>query len=138
VREAIAALAAPAPVSAPGFVDSEVVHDAIRRAYCLLLPSRREGYGLVVVEASAVGTPSIVVRAPDNAAVELVAEGVNGLIAASADPEVLAEAIVAVVAAGEPLRASTRDWFARHAERLSIERSLEAVLASYEPAAARA
>ena len=53
---------------------SDSVHQAIRRASCLLLPSRREGYGLVILEASAVGTPSIVVRAPDNAAVELIEE----------------------------------------------------------------
>jgi glycosyltransferase involved in cell wall biosynthesis len=141
-REAVLAqidsLEQPALVSAPGFVDSELVHDAIRRACCLLLPSRREGYGLVVVEASAVGTPSIVVRAPDNAAVELVEEGVNGVIAPSAEPAELAAAIVAVIAAGPALRASTAAWFARNAERLSLERSLEAVLAGYEPAVARA
>ena len=32
-----------------------------RRALCMVLPSRREGYGLVVVEAAASGTPSVVV-----------------------------------------------------------------------------
>jgi glycosyltransferase involved in cell wall biosynthesis len=134
----IAALTQPALVSAPGFVDSEVVHDAIARACCLLLPSRREGYALVVVEASAVGTPSILVRGPDNAAVELLEDGVNGVIAASAEPADLAAAIVAVVAGGPALRASTREWFARNAQELSIERSLQAVLAGYEPATARA
>ena len=58
----------------------------MRRALCLLLPSRREGYGLVVVEASARGTPSVVVAGEDNAAVELVEEGVNGFVAPRADP----------------------------------------------------
>ena len=38
-------------------------------------PSRREGYGLVVVEAAARGVPSVVVADPDNAATELVQEG---------------------------------------------------------------
>jgi len=131
VLEAIARLADPEIISAPGFVDSAVVDDALSRACCLLLPSRREGYGLVVVEASAVGTPTILVRGPDNAAVELVEEGVNGLVAASAEPAELAAAIVAVLDAGPQLRASTSAWFARNAERLSIERSLQTVLASY-------
>ena len=54
---------------------------------CLVLPSRREGYGLVVVEAAALGTPSVVVRGPDNAATELVEDGKNGFVAPSADPE---------------------------------------------------
>lgn len=134
----IARLPEPAIVSAPGFVAAETVRDAIRRACCLVLPSRREGYGLVVVEAAAVGTPSILVRGPDNAAVELIEAGVNGLIADSAEPASLAAAIVAVAQAGPALRASTAEWFARNARGLSIERSLEAVLASYEPAAARA
>jgi glycosyltransferase involved in cell wall biosynthesis len=138
VLAAIASLEQPDRVSAPGFVDSARVRETIRRACCLLLPSRREGYGLVVVEASAAGTPSILVRGPDNAAVELVDEGVNGLVVASAEPALLADAIVAVVAGGPALRASTSEWFARNADRLSIERSLEQVLASYESASARA
>jgi glycosyltransferase involved in cell wall biosynthesis len=134
----IASLKDPTLVRAPGFVASDEVHQAIRRACCLVLPSRREGYGLVVVEASAVGTPSIVVRGPDNAAVELIEEGVNGLIASTAAPEDLAAAITAVMSAGASMRASTRAWFARNAERLSLEHSLQQVLASYGPASARA
>jgi glycosyltransferase involved in cell wall biosynthesis len=134
----IAASPEPAAVSAPGFVSAETVHEAVRRACCLLLPSRREGYGLVVVEAAAVGTPTILVRGPDNAAVELIEEGVNGLVLAGGEPAELAAAILAVLAAGPALRASTNAWFARNAQGLSIERSLELVLESYAPAAARA
>ena len=59
-------------VSAPGFAAAETVDAEMRRALCLLLPSVREGYGMVVVEAAARGTPSIVVAGPDNAAVELI------------------------------------------------------------------
>src|SRR5439155_10635728 len=69
-----------------GIVEHDRVHAALARALCLVLPSRREGYGLVVVEAAARGTPSGVVRAPDNAALELVEHGVNGLVAESAEP----------------------------------------------------
>jgi len=131
VHERIAQLSSPEVVSAPGFVDGDAVHAALRRACCLLLPSRREGYGLVVVEAAAVGTPAILVSAPDNAAVELIEEGVNGTVVPSAQPEVLADAIEAVWAGGPPLRAATAAWFARNRERLSIESSLEAVVESY-------
>ena len=34
---------------------------SMARALCMLLPSRREGYGLVVIEAASRGTPSVVV-----------------------------------------------------------------------------
>jgi glycosyltransferase involved in cell wall biosynthesis len=119
------------PVEAPGFVDAEVVEDALRRALCMILPSSREGYGLVVVEASARGTPSVVANAPDNAAVELVEDGVNGVVAASASPEDLAAAILRVHEGGADLRASTCDWFATNAQRVSLESSLQTVLATY-------
>jgi glycosyltransferase involved in cell wall biosynthesis len=123
-------------VSAPGFADWEVLDAEMRRALCLLLPSRREGYGLVVVEAAARGTPSIVLAGEDNAATELIEEGVNGTIVASANPEDLAEAIVRVHEAGIALRESTARWFAENARRLSLEHSLQDVLDSYPSARA--
>jgi glycosyltransferase involved in cell wall biosynthesis len=84
-----------------------------------------------VVEAAAHGTPSVVVAAPDNAAVELVEEGVNGFVAPSAAAEDVAEAIVHVHAGGAKLRSSTIAWFTANADRLSMERSLEVVSAAY-------
>ena len=63
---------------------AERVEQALASALCLVLPSRREGYGLVVVEAASTGTPSVVVADPDNAATEFVEEGVNGYVAPSA------------------------------------------------------
>jgi glycosyltransferase involved in cell wall biosynthesis len=134
VLRRIAAEGLDGDVEAPGFVDAEVVERALERALCMVLPSRREGYGLVVVEASAVGTPSVVVRDPDNAATELVEEGENGAIAASASAGDLAAAIVAVHAAGPDLRTRTAAWFTRNARRLSLESSLETVLARYRRA----
>ncbi len=88
---------------------------------------------MVVVEASARGTPSVVVAAEDNAATELIEEGVNGTVAASATPEQLADAIVRVHEAGLEMRRSTARWFAENAPRLSLESSLRTVLESYAP-----
>ena len=45
-----------------------------------LLPSTREGFGLVVVEAAAAGLPTITVNHPDNYARRLVVEGVTGWV----------------------------------------------------------
>jgi glycosyltransferase involved in cell wall biosynthesis len=118
-------------IRAPGFVARELVEDAVRRALCLVFPSRREGYGLVVVEAAALGTPTVVVDAPDNAAVELVEDGVNGFVAESAAPEVLGEAIVRVHSAGGALREATIEWFRGNQERLSLTTSVERVLTVY-------
>jgi glycosyltransferase involved in cell wall biosynthesis len=118
-------------LSVPGRVESSVIGEALRRALCNVLPSRREGYGLVVVEAAAAGTPSVVVRDPDNAATELIEDGVNGVIAPSAEPEDLAAAIVQIYVSGPALRESTSEWFARNARRLSLDNSLSTVLRAY-------
>jgi glycosyltransferase involved in cell wall biosynthesis len=121
----------------PGFVSPERVESAMARALCMVLPSRREGYGMVVVEAAALGTPSVVVAGEDNAATDLVSEGENGYIAPSASPEDLAAAIERVHAEGQALRERTASWFRANAERLSLESSLETVLESYADASAR-
>ncbi len=76
-----------------------------------MLPSRREGYGLVVVEACANGRTGVVAQAPDNAAVELVEEGVNGTIAASTSPRDLAAAIVRVHDSAKPFVDRRPDWY---------------------------
>jgi len=119
-------------VTARGFTESGVLDAEMRRAMCTLLPSRREGYGLVVVESTARGTPSVVVAGEDNAASELIEDGVNGTIATSSTPEAVADAIVRVHRAGMAMRESTARWYAENAEKLSLESSLSTVLSSYE------
>jgi glycosyltransferase involved in cell wall biosynthesis len=131
VLSAIAEHGLDGAVDAPGFVGATELEEAVASALCLVLPSRREGYGLVVVEAAARGVPVVVVAGPDNAAVELVEEGVNGAVAASAEPRELAAAIVRVHSAGEPLRESAAAWFRTNADRLSFDRSFGRVLEAY-------
>jgi glycosyltransferase involved in cell wall biosynthesis len=132
VLAAIAELGLDRYVRAPGFVDGDVLETALADALCFVLPSRREGYGLVVIESAARGVPSIVVDGPDNAATELVEEGENGVVASSADADDLAAAIVRVHRAGPELRSSTLDWFRRNAARLALEGSLEIVMREYQ------
>ena len=124
-------------VEAPGFVDGEQAHDELRTALCLLFPSAREGYGIVVVEASAVGTPTVVVEGPDNAAAELVEEGVNGVLTRSAEPRELADALVRVSEEGARLREATAAWFERNRARLSLDASIDAVVEVYRRASER-
>jgi len=138
LRQAIARHGLQDRVSAPGFADAQRVDEAMSRAICMLLPSRREGYGMVVVEAAARGTPSVVVAGEDNAATELIEEGVNGTVSPDPEPAAIADAIVRVHEQGAALRERTAGWYARNAERLSVESSLRTVLAGYEPSSARA
>ena len=109
----------------------EEVEETIARAACLVTASEREGYGLVVVEAAAHGTPSVVVAGPENAATELVQDGVNGVVSPDASPESLARAMARVIAAGPSLRESTAEWFAENARTLTIDGSLDLVVEGY-------
>jgi glycosyltransferase involved in cell wall biosynthesis len=120
-------------VDAPGFVSSEEVEHTFERASCHVLPSAREGYGLVVIEAAANGTPSVVVAGPDNAAAELIEDGVNGFVAASLDD--LSEAIVRVHEGGAALRERTAAWFERNAESISAAHSARRIAGEYRDAA---
>jgi glycosyltransferase involved in cell wall biosynthesis len=131
VLAAIAAHGLEEAVEAPGVVAGGVVTAALSRALCLVLPSRREGYGLVVLEALSRGTPTVVVRGEDNAAAAFIIDGQNGVVAASASADDLAAAIVRVHRAGRRLRESTLDWYKHHATRLSLDASLERVVETY-------
>jgi glycosyltransferase involved in cell wall biosynthesis len=119
-----------------GHRPEDEVAAALARAACLATASEREGYGLVVVEAAARGTPSVVVDGPENAATELVVPGVNGEIARGAEPEELAATILRVLDGGDDLRASTARWFEENASRLRLDSSLEVVVEEYGGAAA--
>jgi glycosyltransferase involved in cell wall biosynthesis len=118
-------------VDAPGFVDGDVIDRALERALCLVLPSSREGYGLVVLESLCRGTPAVVVCGEDNASSEFIEDGENGFVAPTASAEDLADAIVRVHDAGGAMRHTTLAWFVENAERLSLRHSLDVVLRSY-------
>ncbi|WP_158850677.1 glycosyltransferase family 4 protein [Saccharothrix deserti] len=124
-------------VSTPGFVSQEELDNGIRTAACLVNPSAREGYGLVVVESCAVGTPVVLVDGDDNAAVELIEDGVNGRLAKSVAPHELGAAIVDVVSAGEPLRKTTHAWFTEVSRTNTVTATAKRILARLEEAVGR-
>ena len=132
VAAAIWKHAAQDTITAAGFVDSGHLHETMRGALCLLAPTRREGYGLVVIEAAALGVPIILAAGADNAATELIEDGVNGFVCHDDSAAALADAIVQVHAAGPALRSSTLAWHRRHLERVIEQDPLRRILAAYE------
>ncbi|TFD29207.1 glycosyltransferase family 4 protein [Cryobacterium lyxosi] len=124
-------------VSLVGRVSDDDLHSLLAGAHALVNPSRREGFGLVVAEAAAVATPSVVVAGSDNAAAELVHNGINGVVATSVQAPELAAAIVTVVNAGEPLRESTQAWFVTERTASGLSRSIDRILDAYRSAKTR-
>jgi glycosyltransferase involved in cell wall biosynthesis len=110
-------------IDLPGIVTDEQLGHLLANASVLVNPSKREGYGLPVIEACAYGTPVVIVEAIDNAMIDLVEPGVNGFIAPSTAPEQFGEAIVNAIQAGPALRRTTRTWFEEAAKTDTIEAS---------------
>lgn len=108
--EQAAAAAGPGAVRVAGFAEWDEIAAALLRARALVLPTTREGFGLAVLEAAAHGCPSVLVREPDNAAVELLASGEAGVVCADAEPSTLAAAVLAL---GPNTHGRARAWFDR-------------------------
>lgn len=74
-----------------GTVGRAAVGAQLVAAHCLVVPSRREGLGLVALEALAHGRPVIASRV--GGLVEAVEDGVDGLLVTAGDERALADAL---------------------------------------------
>jgi glycosyltransferase involved in cell wall biosynthesis len=99
-------------VTFAGEVPEAKVYGSLKKSKVFVLPSTREGFGMSVLEAHACGVPTVVVRAPYSAAHEIVADGVNGIVA-EPSPRSLAEAISSLL--DDPTRRSVMAEAARQA-----------------------
>ncbi|MBM3714736.1 MAG: glycosyltransferase family 4 protein [Actinobacteria bacterium] len=133
VRAAVGAADAAAWTELPGFVSEDDLRRIVGGAAAVVNPSRREGYGLVVVEAARHGVPVVLVEDPDNAATELVEPGTNGAVAASPAPGPLGDAIAEVVLAGPALRDRTREWYDRARRERTIDATIRQLLEVVDP-----
>lgn len=71
---------------------SKNVYAYMKKAKVFVLPSTREGFGIVALESLACGTPVITTSSPANAARHLITPGINGSIV-SLDAEDIAQSI---------------------------------------------
>lgn len=75
-----------------GFVPEEKKLDLMRKAHVLVNPSQREGWGIVVIEANAMGTPVVgynVAGLRDS-----IQDGKTGILAQEKTPESLAKEVI--------------------------------------------
>jgi len=90
----------------------------LKASKVLAFPSVREGFGMTVLEAQACGAVPVVVASPHSAAVDLVRDGVDGIVCASSVAS-LAAALASLLAddglrtrmrAAAQQAAGARDW----------------------------
>ncbi len=71
-----------------GFQEYKALIGKIKASKVLVLPSSREGFGMVVIEAFACGVPVVTVKEKYNAAQGLVEEGIDGFVVDLKDSEI--------------------------------------------------
>ncbi len=111
-------------VSFKGSVSDEELSRLFAAASCTVVPSLREGYGMVVAESVAAGTPVVVANNPENLATSLVSSGVNGFVV-DASVAAIAQGIAKVIDAGASLRCSAAEWSIENSGKLNIDRSAD-------------
>ena len=101
-----------------GFLETdEDLIAGMKSSRIFVLPSMREGFGMSALEANACGLPVVMVRSEMNAALDLMEDGLNGLVV-DPTPEEVAEAILELLkderygSLSEPFRrvAERYDW----------------------------
>ena len=79
-----------------GFLENnDDIYAQMKSSKVFVLPSTREGFGIVVIEANACGIPVITIDHKDNAARDLIEEGGNGFIC-QLNEEEIAELILRI------------------------------------------
>ncbi|MDO5499613.1 MAG: glycosyltransferase family 4 protein [Propionibacteriaceae bacterium] len=73
--------------------ESHDVYAHMKSAKVFALPSNREGFGMVVAEALACGTPVVTIDSPENASQHLINPGVSGSVTAN-DPRAFADGLL--------------------------------------------
>ncbi len=95
----------------------DALYDAFRQAQIFVLPSDQEGFGMVLIESMAAGTPVLAQRAEFSAASSVITHGQNGLLFASVSEmaaqlrDVLTKPdLAAALTAGGQALADQYDW----------------------------
>ncbi len=78
-----------------GFVSEEEKHRILGKSKALVLPSTREGWGIVIIEAAVMGTPSIVFNSPG--CVDAVDFGNAGYLCSENTVDALVENMIRVI-----------------------------------------
>jgi glycosyltransferase involved in cell wall biosynthesis len=118
-----------------GLVSREELFEELAGAWVSVVPSRAEGFGLVTIEAEAVGTPVVASDIPPSRLT--VADGESGLLVPLDDEAAMADALTRVLTDPD-LRARLSDGARRRfADNFDLSTRLGAVADFYEELARR-
>jgi glycosyltransferase involved in cell wall biosynthesis len=78
-----------------GYIKNELKYELLRRAHLVLVPAVREGWGLVVTESNAMGTPAVAYDVPGLS--DSVRNGKTGLLVKENSPAGLAHSAISLL-----------------------------------------
>lgn len=128
LRRLAAQLAVADSVQFLGRVDEEEKYARLARAHVLIHPSQREGWGINVIEANAMGTPAVGYRVPGLR--DSIMHGETGLLCPPRDPLSMAEHLRSLLAAPSAYRLMQERalaWSSRFTWDAAAARSLEVI-----------
>jgi phosphatidylinositol alpha-1,6-mannosyltransferase len=102
-----------------GFVNDATLDAMLAKAGGFALPGRAEGFGLSYLRAMRAGAPCI--AGDDDAAREVVQDGVTGMLVAPSDREALAQAVIGLLGDSARRRAMGEAGRARFEEQFTFE-----------------
>jgi len=105
-----------------GYVSEERKRELLRRAWCIVYPSPKEGWGITNIEAAACGTAAVASDSPGLR--ESVVDGESGLLVPHDEPEAWADALARVLR-DDDLRRRLSEGARRHAGGFSWERAAD-------------
>jgi glycosyltransferase involved in cell wall biosynthesis len=118
--------------SARGFVQHEELQQLYARAAVVACPSRREGFGVVCLEAMAHGRPVVATRV--GGLLDLVVDGETGIVVPPRDPAALRSALERLLADPDLRRRLGTAGRDRARTHFSWEKVTDATLAAYAEA----
>lgn len=90
-----------------GHVTDELKYSLLKRSHLLLTPAVREGWGLVITEANAMGTPAVAYNVPGLR--DSVKHGETGLLVTENSPQSLASSAISLLKDQKALRRLSRN-----------------------------
>ncbi len=109
--------------------DSQDVFSRLKASKVFVLPSTREGFGIVSLEANACGLPIVTVKHPQNAATDLVVEGRNGFLC-EVDEEDMAKKIMMALERAQGMSPDCLDY----SKQYSWEKVVDMIEDAYKSA----
>jgi glycosyltransferase involved in cell wall biosynthesis len=106
------------------------VLELMRKSLVFVLPSRWEGFGLVLLEAMSVGTPIVATKV--GGIPEIIEDGKDGILVEPENPEELAKAILRLLSDVNLRSLISSNAYKKVKEEYSIEKYTKTLLGLYE------